>query len=62
MDRVVDRMVDRVVDPATGETLAEVPRTDAAGAGAAIAAARAAFEDWRRRPHLWGAPGRTTAT
>jgi len=50
MDRVVDRMVDRVVDPATGETLAEVPRTDAAGAGAAIAAARAAFEDWRRRP------------
>jgi acyl-CoA reductase-like NAD-dependent aldehyde dehydrogenase len=42
--------MDRVVDPGHGETLAEVPRTDAAGAGAAIAAARAAFEDWRRRP------------
>jgi 1-pyrroline dehydrogenase len=41
--------MDRVVDPATGETLADVPRTDAAGADAAVAAARNAFEDWRRR-------------
>jgi acyl-CoA reductase-like NAD-dependent aldehyde dehydrogenase len=41
--------MDRVVDPATGETLADVPRTDAAGADTAVAAARTAFEDWRRR-------------
>jgi 1-pyrroline dehydrogenase len=41
--------MDRVVDPATDETLAEVPGTGAAGAQAAVTAARAAFEDWRRR-------------
>jgi 1-pyrroline dehydrogenase len=41
--------MDRVVDPATGESLADVPTTDSAGAQAAVAAARAAFEDWRRR-------------
>jgi 1-pyrroline dehydrogenase len=40
--------MDRVVDPATGESLADVPTTDSAGAQTAVAAARAAFEDWRR--------------
>jgi 1-pyrroline dehydrogenase len=41
--------MDRVVDPATGEALADVPGTDAAGTDAAVSAARAAFADWRRR-------------
>jgi 1-pyrroline dehydrogenase len=39
--------MDRVVDPATGETIAEVPRTT--DLDAAVDGARAAFEDWRRR-------------
>jgi len=38
-----------VVDPATDETIAEVPGTDPAGVQAAVAAARAAFGDWRTR-------------
>jgi 1-pyrroline dehydrogenase len=39
--------MDSVVDPATGETIAEVPRT--ADLHAAVDGARTAFEDWRRR-------------
>ncbi|GIJ73754.1 aminobutyraldehyde dehydrogenase [Virgisporangium ochraceum] len=39
--------MDRVVDPATGETIAEVPRT--ADLDAAVDGARTAFDDWRRR-------------
>ncbi|GIJ57621.1 aminobutyraldehyde dehydrogenase [Virgisporangium aurantiacum] len=39
--------MDSVVDPATGETIAEVPRT--ADVDAAVDGARTAFEDWRRR-------------
>ncbi len=38
---------DRVVNPATGEVLAEVPRTDSAGVDAAVTSARAAFDGWR---------------
>ncbi len=41
---------DRVVNPATGEVLAEVPRTDSAGVHAAVASARAAFDEWRSVP------------
>ena len=36
------------VDPFTGRAWAEVPRAAAADVGAAVGAARTAFEDWRR--------------
>lgn len=36
-----------VVDPSTGETVARIPDTDAAGVDAAVAAARAALPAWR---------------
>ena len=39
-----------VLNPATGETLAKVPLADAAEVTKAIAAAAAAFPDWRRTP------------
>src|SRR5216684_897453 len=39
-----------VVNPATGETLAKVPLSDAGDIGAAIESAAAAFPDWRRTP------------
>src|SRR5712691_9579908 len=39
-----------VVNPATGETLAKVPLSDAAEVGAAVESAAAAFPDWRRTP------------
>jgi malonate-semialdehyde dehydrogenase (acetylating)/methylmalonate-semialdehyde dehydrogenase len=39
-----------VMNPATGETLARVPLSDAAEVTAAIEAAAAAFPDWRRTP------------
>src|SRR5437879_9423675 len=39
-----------VVNPATGETLAKVPLSDAGDIGAAVEAAAAAFPDWRRTP------------
>ena len=38
------------VVPATGETLAEFPRSRAVDVGRAVAAAKAAFEDWRLVP------------
>lgn len=41
-----------VVNPATGETLGRVPLGSAADVGAAVAAARAAYEGWRRTPAL----------
>jgi 1-pyrroline dehydrogenase len=37
---------DPVVDPATGETIAEVPSSDAADVDAAVSAAEAAFGEW----------------
>jgi len=39
-----------VVNPATGETLAQVPLSDAAEVAAAVEAAAAAFPEWRRTP------------
>src|SRR5215475_1525326 len=39
-----------VLNPATGETLAKVPLADSAEVTKAIAAAAAAFPDWRRTP------------
>src|SRR5438309_4761972 len=39
-----------VVNPATGETLAKVPLSDAGDIGAAIESAAAAFPEWRRTP------------
>ena len=36
--------------PATGETLASFPRSGAADVDRAVAAAKAAFEDWRLVP------------
>ncbi|OFX13789.1 MAG: aldehyde dehydrogenase [Armatimonadetes bacterium RBG_19FT_COMBO_69_19] len=38
------------INPATGETLGRVPKSGAEDAQAAIAAARAAFEKWRKVP------------
>lgn len=40
-----------VLNPATGEALSECPRASAAQAQAAIAAAKHAFEGWRRTSH-----------
>jgi 1-pyrroline dehydrogenase len=37
---------DPVIDPATGETIAEVPSSDAADVDAAVSAAEAAFGEW----------------
>ena len=37
-------------DPATGEVLAEVARSDASDVADAVAAAKAAFDPWRRHP------------
>ncbi len=37
---------DPVIDPATGETIAEVPSSDAADVDAAVTAAEAAFGEW----------------
>ena len=42
-----DRASFPVVDPATGEELAQVPRMGAAETRAAVAAAEAAYADWR---------------
>src|SRR5207245_10275490 len=39
-----------VVNPATGETLAKVPLSDAGDIGAAIESAASAFPYWRRTP------------
>ena len=39
-----------VSDPATGETLGAVPVSEAADMDAAVAAAKAAFPEWRRTP------------
>jgi malonate-semialdehyde dehydrogenase (acetylating)/methylmalonate-semialdehyde dehydrogenase len=39
-----------VINPATGETLAQVPLTDAAEVNQAVESAAAAFPDWRRTP------------
>ena len=39
-----------IEDPATGETLGAVPDSGRADVGRAVAAARAAFPDWRRTP------------
>ncbi|GAA2647540.1 gamma-aminobutyraldehyde dehydrogenase [Nonomuraea recticatena] len=39
---------DAVVDPATGQTIAEVPRATPAELERAVAGARAAFDGWRR--------------
>jgi acyl-CoA reductase-like NAD-dependent aldehyde dehydrogenase len=38
------------VSPATGEVLGAFPRSDAADVERAVAAAKAAFEDWRLVP------------
>jgi acyl-CoA reductase-like NAD-dependent aldehyde dehydrogenase len=45
-----DGATDKVVGPATGEVLDEVAASGAAEADAAVAAAAAAFENWRRTP------------
>jgi malonate-semialdehyde dehydrogenase (acetylating)/methylmalonate-semialdehyde dehydrogenase len=39
-----------VTNPATGETIAQTPLSDAAEVDAAVAAAAAAFPEWRRTP------------
>src|SRR5437868_2908370 len=39
-----------VVNPATGETIAKVPLSDAAEVNAAVEAAAAAYPEWRRTP------------
>ncbi|MGA7908740.1 MAG: CoA-acylating methylmalonate-semialdehyde dehydrogenase [Candidatus Sulfotelmatobacter sp.] len=39
-----------VINPATGETLAQVPLSDAGEVGAAVEAAATAFPEWRRTP------------
>ena len=39
-----------VVNPATGETIAKTPLSDAAEVARAIDAASAAFPEWRRTP------------
>ena len=41
-----------VVNPATMQTIARVPRSTAAEFDAAVQAAKAAFPEWRRTPHL----------
>lgn len=59
----------QVTDPATGETLATVPRMGATDTNSAIASAQAAFEDWSSRTaadranvlHAWAAAMRSHA-
>ena len=40
------------VSPATGDVLGTFPRSDAADVGRAVAAAKAAFEEWRLVPEI----------